>query len=246
MRLEQPPLHRRIAVATSFDTTIEVALGESIQHAIDNIADGGTINLAAGTFNENLTIDKPISLVGAIDGDGDSATTITVTTGNAITINTSVNIGENVSISNVSLDGSGAANTGVRVGTGVVGGTLTYSNGSVTGFRTHGVGVFGNSSTGLSVQNVELSGLDFSNNGIGGGGGAGDIQFFNYNGNASLTDLALVGSATATTGARLGIQFRGVGGGDGTGVTAIGTVSLTNIDCLWQLSHPAAWHSALQ
>ncbi len=70
----------------------------------------------------------------------------------------------------------------------------------------------------------------FSNNGTSGNGGTGDIQFFEYNGNATLQNLELVGSATATTGARLGIQFRGVGTGTGVGVLPSGNVSFNNVD----------------
>jgi hypothetical protein len=84
--------------------------------------------------------------------------------------------------------------------------------------------------TGISAQNVELTDLTFSGNGLGGGGGTGDVQFFEYNGDATLTDLTLVGSATATTGARLGIQFRGTGGATGTGVQAMGDVTLDGVD----------------
>jgi hypothetical protein len=58
----------------------------------------------------------------------------------------------------------------------------------------YGVGVFGNSTTGLSVKDVELTDLDFASNGINGGGGMGDIQFFEYNGDATLQGLTLVGN----------------------------------------------------
>ena len=44
----------------------------TIQYAIDNVSAGNIINVAAGTYNEQVTIDKSINLI----GDGESSTTI--------------------------------------------------------------------------------------------------------------------------------------------------------------------------
>ena len=56
------------------------------------------------------------------------------------------------------------------------------------------------------------------------------MQFFLYNGDATLSDLVLVGSSVGTTGPRLGIQFRGTGDAAGVGTQPIGNVTLDNVD----------------
>ena len=40
----------------------------TIQHGIDTVASGGTVTVAAGTYDESLTIDKPVTLDGAQSG----------------------------------------------------------------------------------------------------------------------------------------------------------------------------------
>ena len=56
---------------------IDVNPGDSIQAAINGAADGDTINVAAGTYDETLSINKPISLIGA----GPGSTSLTCTSG---------------------------------------------------------------------------------------------------------------------------------------------------------------------
>lgn len=45
-------------------STVTVRPGQSIQNAVDDAAPGATIRVAPGTYNESLTITKPVSLVG--------------------------------------------------------------------------------------------------------------------------------------------------------------------------------------
>ena len=49
-------------------TIWQVANGQSIQAAIVEAADGDTIEVEAGTYTENLTIDKAVTILGANAG----------------------------------------------------------------------------------------------------------------------------------------------------------------------------------
>lgn len=218
----------RINTGQVYVTTNGTGLNdETIQAAINAAAAGDTVNLEAGTYSENLTIGKAIKLIGS-----GAVTLQPSTAGNVITINGSgFGADESVTIDNVDFDGlSGLGDVGVQVLSTASFDNLTISNGNFSGFDYQGVGVFGNATTGLSVQDVDLTNLTFSNNGLDGGGGTGDVQIYEYNGDATLTDLTLVGSATASTGARLGIQFRGVGSGSGAGVLPMGNITLNDVD----------------
>ena len=57
-----------------------------------------------------------------------------------------------------------------------------------------------------------------------GGSGSGDLQFFEYNGDATLTNLDLSNTG-AGSGAHLGIQFRGVGAQNGAGVLPLEAIA---------------------
>jgi len=58
--------------ATSFGTTTSSGAFRTIQYAIDNASGSDTINVAAGTYTEQILINKPLTLTGA----GANATTI--------------------------------------------------------------------------------------------------------------------------------------------------------------------------
>ncbi|MCP4838741.1 MAG: hypothetical protein GY894_05185, partial [Planctomycetes bacterium] len=60
-------------------TTITVALGQSIQEAIDAAPAGGTVQIAAGSFAVTSTINplgKPVTIRGAVDANNDPTTII--------------------------------------------------------------------------------------------------------------------------------------------------------------------------
>ncbi len=137
---------------------------------------------------------------------------------------------ETVSIENFNLNGlAGLADRGIHVASTADFGTLSVDNASFSGFDFNAVIVNG-PATGSLLDNVEISDATFTNNGIAGGGGSGDLQFFLYNGDATLSDLVLVGSSVGTTGPRLGIQFRGTGDAAGVGTQPMGNVTLDNVD----------------
>ncbi len=56
------------AIAGSAATTVNVSSPGQIQDGIDVAAAGATVNVGAGTYAENLTIDVPLSLVGPNSG----------------------------------------------------------------------------------------------------------------------------------------------------------------------------------
>ena len=105
----------------------------TIQSAIDAANSNDTINISAGTFNERLIVNKPLTL------NGDSATTTIINgegLGNPITVNA-----PNVSITNLKVTNSHADSdaAGVRVNSG-------YSN-----FNLSNVDASGNNGSGIHV-----------------------------------------------------------------------------------------------
>jgi parallel beta-helix repeat protein len=197
---------------------------ESIQNAVDVADQGGdTVYVEAGIYSENIAISKDINLIGEAGG----TTLRPFVAGDVVAISGSgFGDDETVRIENFDFDGlAGVGIRGISVSSGADFENLTVSGGSFTGFNNQAIIVSGNSITGTSVANVELTDLDFSNNGLAGFGGTGDVVFEDYNANATLTNLMLEGSATATMGARLGIQFRGI-----AAPSAMGMVTLDNVD----------------
>jgi parallel beta-helix repeat protein len=212
-----------------------------IQRGIDTADAGDTVNVEAGNYTENVSITKDIDVL----GDSSSGTTLTAASGNVFTLS-GAGFGtadDEVTIRYMNLDGNaGAANAGVFIQGTTVLDSFELSDADVTGFRLYGFYVDASAYTGSDptttsqVQNVTLEDLEFTNNGIGGGGGTADIQFFGFNNNATLTNITAVGNRvqnvvdSLSTGARGSIQFRGVGLGNGTGVAPMGTVTLDNVD----------------
>lgn len=89
------------------------------------------------------------------------------------------------------------------------------------------------------VDNIHISNSTFSGNGDAlspSGSGSGDISFFLFNGDASLTDVTIVGD-----GAHMGVQFRGEGSADPEDVEQAGIIVLDNVNISGQYQHPNTW-----
>jgi len=215
----------------------------SIQRGIDILAAGGIVHVEAGTFTENVTITKDIKLL----GDTAGGTTLTAASGSLVTLSgngfdTAVDLlaKNKVTIDWINLDGNTVADYGVRIQGSTTLQTFNLSNADILNFKINGVYVDASAYVGSDpsasslVQNVNLTGLDLYNNGISGNGGMGDINFFGFNNNATLTNIRAVGNRTSEVGvgigARTGIQFRGVGTNAGVGVLGMGSIAMTNVD----------------
>jgi hypothetical protein len=208
-----------------------------IQRGINASIAGYNVYVQGGAFTyaENLTIGKDLNLIGETGNTPNLQSA--AGGGNVITIDGSgFGDDETVTVDNFNFNGvSGVGDYGIRVNSTAVFDRLAVSNSSFTGFDFNAIAVFGDLADGISVADVDLTNLTFSNNGLNGGNGTGDVQFFDYNGDATLTNLDMVGSATASTGARGGIQFRGASasgapGAAGVGVLPMGTIVLNDID----------------
>lgn len=200
----------------------------SIQRGIEAAAANDTVNIEGGSYSENVLIAKDINLL----GHGTVNWTSAVVNSSLITIDDD-NFGgddQSVSVENIDFDGaSGTVGYGIRVLNTADFENLTVTDSSFTGFAFNAVAVFGNGTTGTSAQSVDISNSTFTDNGLAGGGGSGDLQFFLYNGDAALSNLDLSNTGAGLD-AHIGIQFRGVGDQDGTNQLAMGEISLTDID----------------
>jgi parallel beta-helix repeat protein len=203
-----------------------------IQRAIDLADSGDTVNIQGGTYPSTLTINKTITL----DGEGSNATplvTLNAKTSSPIIKVTSTNGTDNVTIRDIAFDGlngSNHAGEGIRTDGPASFGTLTVQRSTFTNLNFDAIAINGDGTNGISARNLVFSDDSFSANGSAGGGGTGDISIFQYNGDATFTNLTLVGNAGANTGEQVAIQFRGVGSGSGIGVLPMGNIALNNID----------------
>ncbi len=202
----------------------------SIQRGVDVASSGDTVNVEGGTYVESVNVGKAIT----IDGEGSGPTplaTITAASSGTTLINvTSTNAADMVTIRDLAFEGvNGAivADLGINVPSSANFDTLAVDQSSFDGLHFNGIQVLGNTTTGISAHEVVITNSGFTNNGYN-NGGAGDIDLFTYNGDATLQNLNL--SNNGALGSQFGIQLRGVGNGAGGGVLPMGTVSFDNVD----------------
>ncbi len=129
------------------DITLHQNVGGSIQNAVDAINNTGTgdstLNVGAGVYTENITIDKSMTLV------GQAGATLQAAAGNIITVTAS-----DVTIDPFIFDGLGTAAYGIHAaGPGAVG--LVVDGNTFKRFTDAGIYVSGNSAgTGIIDNNI--------------------------------------------------------------------------------------------
>lgn len=208
------------SVAVFNTSNVLVGTFSTIQAAVDASSAGYSIHISAGTFAESVTIDVPISIFGA----GAGQTIVAPPTGSGFVINSDLGTSATLSIDGVEFLGSTDA-SGVEFTNAGVLGTLQITNCEFEGNFRNGLTIGGNT-TPVDLDNVVVSNTVF----IGNGGdptaqtssGDGDLMFFQFYGNASITNVAITGAVVGSGPAENAIQFRGDAG-------AMGTVTLTDV-----------------
>ena len=177
----------------------------TIQAGINAVVAGGTVNVGEGTFAENVSIGKLLTL----KGRGAGSSIIDPVSGDALAI--SGNLGSGTLL----IDGftfSGAPRYGVKVaGDAVPGSTilgeLIVRNSDFIRNGQNGLAVLGDTAAGVpGVGKVTLENDNFVGNGTTTASslGYGDILFNFYNGDVTFKNLRITGE-----GEFIGIQMRG-------------------------------------
>jgi len=139
---------------------INVNPGESIQDAIDNAGPGDTINVAAGTYTESLSLNnKPVNLIG-----NDSSTTIiqaSIVGGAVITIDGVTNP---MTIQGFTIDAFGYDNErGICIQN--ASGNITVEQNKIINFKENGI-VISTSNDNFIKSNTITGSLISSNAGV--------------------------------------------------------------------------------
>ncbi len=202
----------------------------TLQEAVDAAGTGDTILLGEGSFAGAL-VDKPVSIIGA----GSGLTTLT----SGIIIDLAADAAEET----LRIEGLTVANspgTGIQAIDQQVLGTLEIADVVVDNAASTGMIVTGRQPSAsyaqAGVQNVLITDSAFTGNG--GPLNSADLFFYEYDGNATLTNVTVIGDG----GASFGIQFAGFDGESyaQTGfplsgktydvLTPMGDVVFTNVD----------------
>jgi filamentous hemagglutinin family protein len=219
-------------------TAVEVlgdANGASIQDAVDIAAAGGTVTVAAGTYNEDLVINKGLTLQSADTGTA--------------TINLQDGVGIDIQADSVTL--GGAANQGFDI---LGGATTTFAiqlpnNPDSVNISHNAISTVGSASQGISVGAAGASGLTIGTNTFLAEDGDGAIwapglvdaaitdNVFNTVGNAQQAtgyaiEVAGVTGTSAITGNQVNNYANGIFLLDDAGVTGLTLTGNTMANCL--------------
>ncbi len=198
--------------------TVGIDAFGTIQSGINAVAAGGTVNVASGTYTEQLTIGKSLSVVGA----GPSSTTIQAPAsliGNEIEISS----GLTVTMSGLNLDGASTL-TAIDVN----GGDLSASNLAITGYN---VGVSVENAGAVTVTDSTITG---STTGILVGSGSSDTSTLTATNDSFAGDTVGVQNNQSSGQLTTAMDWWGsstgpnnTGNPGGTGATAIGSVNFS-------------------
>jgi hypothetical protein len=187
----------------------------TIQDAVNAANDGDTILIAPGTWagagNANISVDKAVTFIGMGASRGDTVIDASGAT-NGFTIDMAADkAGKTVAFKNLTVDN--ASNSGIYARDHQVLGTLSLDNVAITDSGYSGLYVSGRQASPAyaqaGVQNLVVLNSSFADNGQSGGNSA-NIMMFEFDGNATLTNVAV--SNSVVTGADFGIQFAGFDG----------------------------------
>ena len=178
----------------------------TIQDAVDNAADGFTLLIGPGTYNESVDVKFALHFVGA----GPGQTIVTPPGGSAFVIDQDLGTPNTVSFTGIEF--SGAARSGIQFSGAANLGTLIVRHSLFEANDSNGIEVL----TGGGLGNAIVEYSDFIGNGQpSGASGDGDILFFQYNGDALIRHVNITGQDRGAGEQENGIQFRSDNGSIG-------------------------------
>ena len=178
------------------DRVLVIATDQSIQDAIDLVADGGTVEIIAGTFSITSTIDpggKALTILGAVDGDG--APTTVLDGGGSVRVlicqndETEETVFENLLIQNGSASGSSFDGRGGGM---YITGNPTLANCTFSNNQARfGGGLYNRSSSSPTLTDCTFTGNAADEDGGG---------LFNYSSNPALDNCTFTGNTAGEGG----------------------------------------------
>ncbi len=188
----------------------------TIQAALDAAQAGDTIVIAPGIWtgagNVNLVVDKAVSFVGMGDGSNPALDTIISGGGFIIDLGADAATGT-VAFENLAIVNAG--NAGISAQDHEILGTLSLDHVRIEGAAYHGLiasGRLGSTAYDQAgVQNVVITNSSFIDNAQSNSNSA-NIMLFEFDGNATITDVTASNSVTGPNSAAFGIQISGFDG----------------------------------
>ncbi len=190
---------------------------EEIQQAVDAADDNFTVLITSGTYNESVTVDKPLHFKGV---ETDGPVIVTPPSGSAFDVDG--DLGEFNTLSFDNIEFRGAGRSGIQLDSGDTLGELRVTNSTFAANFTNGIEVNGANLTYAAIIASVFIGNGEPQPGVPSTSGDGDILFFEYNGNALIQNVQITGQDRGNGPQENGIQFRSDTG-------SIGDVKIENV-----------------